>query len=213
MTTATTPAPPYVSGSPAPHSHVENVVGVLTGAVLASLGLFLLNAAGAVTGGTAGLSLLIGHVLTGTSFGAVFVVVNLPFIVLAAVRKGRSFAVRSVAAVALVSGLSFVHAHALVVTHVSPIYGALVGNLALGLGILIVFRHGSSLGGFNVVALLAQERRGWRAGHVQLALDGSVIAASSVTMSGPTLAYSAAGAIVLNLVLAMNHRPGRYLGA
>ena len=91
---------------------------------------------------------------------------------------------------------------------IDPLYAALVGNLLAGVGILVVFRHRSSLGGFNVVALLCQERLGWRAGYVQMGLDLVVVLAfATVSDLGLALA-SAAGAVLLNLVIAMNHRPG-----
>ena len=77
---------------------------------------------------------------------------------------------------------------------------------------LILFRHRSSLGGFNTLALLVQERYGWRAGYVQLALDATVVAASFALVSPAMVALSALGAVVVNLVLALNHRPDRYLG-
>jgi uncharacterized membrane-anchored protein YitT (DUF2179 family) len=64
----------------------------------------------------------------------------------------------------------------------------------------------------NTLALLAQERFGWRAGYVQLGLDAVVIIASLTIVPTLVVALSAAGAVVLNLVLALNHRPGRYLG-
>ena len=41
-----------------PHSFAENVLGVLTGTFVVSLGLLFLTTSGAVTGGTAGLALL-----------------------------------------------------------------------------------------------------------------------------------------------------------
>lgn len=185
---------------------------MLTGTVLASLGLFLLQGAGAVTGGTAGLSLLLTHLLP-VSFAGIFVTVSAPFILLGARRRGWGFATRTVAAVVVVSGLSLLQPGAITLTRLSPVYGTLVGNLLCGLGILILFRHGASLGGFNIVALVAQQRRRWRAGYVQLVLDGLVLALYALTAPGPALLYSAAGTVVLNLVLAMNHRPGRYLGA
>jgi uncharacterized membrane-anchored protein YitT (DUF2179 family) len=190
---------------------VDDAAGLVTGVVLASLGLSLLRASGAVTGGTAGASLALAHALP-VSFGAVFVVVTVPFLLLAVRRKGWAFTLHSVVAVVGVSALSQLHPHLLAVTRFEPLYGAVVGNLALGLAILILFRHGSSLGGFNVVALVAQERHGWRAGYVQLGLDAAVVAASALIAPAGTVLLSALGAVVLNLVLAMNHRPGRYLG-
>lgn len=204
-----------VSAPVAPHTRVEDVVGVLTGVALAALGLALLRSGGVVTGGTAGASLVLAHVLPasfGVSFGVVFVVVTVPFMLLAVRRKGWPFTLRSIAAVVGVSTLSQLQPQLIAVTRVAPLYAAVVGNLTLGLAILILFRHGASLGGFTVVALLAQERRGWRAGYVQLGLDAGVLATSAAVAPAGTVLCSVVGAVVLNLVLAMNHRPGRYLG-
>ena len=82
-----------------------------------------------------------------------------------------------------------------------------------GIGLLILFRHGSSLGGFSILALLAQERLGWRAGYVMMALDACVVVAALLVVPPLNVLISAAGVVVLNLVLAFNHRPGRYLGS
>jgi uncharacterized membrane-anchored protein YitT (DUF2179 family) len=194
------------------HTWVDDVAGIATGVVVASLGLRLLSAAGAVTGGTAGLALLLGHVLP-WGFGTIYVVVNLPFLLLAGLRKGWGFAIRSVVAIALVSALTALTPAALPLEHLAPVYGTLVGNLLLGLAVLFLFRHGASLGGFTIVALLAQERLGWRAGWVQLGLDAVVLALSALVTPLPVVVASVAGDVVLNLVLAINHRPGRYLGA
>ena len=64
------------------HSLVEDAFGLITGTFVASLGIFLLKSAHAVTGGTAGLSLLLSYA-TGISFGVLYFVTNLPFLVLA----------------------------------------------------------------------------------------------------------------------------------
>ena len=63
---------------PQRHSLVEDVGGLVTGVLLVSVGLAMLVAASAVTGGTAGLSLLL-HYATGWEFSLVFGAVNLPF--------------------------------------------------------------------------------------------------------------------------------------
>ncbi|GAA3454595.1 YitT family protein [Dactylosporangium matsuzakiense] len=109
------------------------------------------------------------------------------------------------------SGISLLHPRVMDVGRIDPLYAALAGNLAVGVGLLILFRHDASLGGFNVVALVCQERLGWRAGHVQLALDGTVILLGALVVPVQTVAVSALGAVVLNLVIAQNHRPGRYV--
>ena len=192
------------------HTIAEDVTGIVTGAVLASAGLYLLEAGGAVTGGTAGLGLLVGYA-TGWSFAVVYAAVTVPFVVLAVTRKGWPFALRSGIAVGLVALLSLTHPHLITIGEINPVYATLAGNLVIGVGLLILFRHDASLGGFNIVALLCQERRGWRAGYVQMALDGTVILLAMLVVPVSTALLSGLGAAVLNLVIAQNHRPGRYM--
>lgn len=197
--------------APAPHTPLENLFGLFTGVFVASLGIYLIQTCGAVTGGTAGLSLLISYA-TPLSFGWLFVLVNVPAFVVAAWQKGIGFTVRSLICVAGVSVMTRVQADVLGLESLDKLYGVVAGNLLAGSGLLILFRHGASLGGFNVFALLLQERAGLRAGYVQMALDVAVVLGSALVVGPGLVALSALGAVVVNLVIALNHRPGRYLG-
>ncbi|ROO85513.1 putative 5xTM membrane YitT family protein [Actinocorallia herbida] len=194
------------------HSLLENVVGIAVGTLVASFGLYLIDASGAVTGGTAGLVLLLAKVLP-LPFGVIYAAVNVPFVVLAWSRKGGRFVAASIASVVLLSAFAPLHSRYIEAAHIDPLYAVLGGSLISGIGILIVLRHHASLGGFNVVALVCQDRLGWRVGHVLLALDALVIALSALASPPRTVLLSAAGVVVLNLVLVMNHRPGRYPAA
>lgn len=194
------------------HSVLEDILGIVTGTFTVSLGLFLLKSSGAVTGGTAGLALLLSYV-GALPFGVLFFTVNVPFFALAVWKKGWDFTLRTMAAVALVSGLSSLHPLALQVVTLDPLYAALGGNLLAGVGLLILFRHKASLGGFNILALILQERLNWRAGYVQMALDTAIVLTAFAVVDPGNVLLSAVGAVLLNLVLALNHRPGRYLGA
>ena len=198
--------------SPLRHSIAEDVLGVLTGTFTASLGIFLLKTSGAVTGGTAGLALLLSYVIP-LPFGVVFFLLNVPFFGLALWMKGLSFTLRSIASVALVSAFSLLNPLAIVFYRLDPVFAVLAGNLLAGIGLLVLFRHRSSLGGFNILALIAQDKLGWRAGYVQMALDVTVVVCALAVVPPLTVLLSAAGAVLLNLVLALNHRPGRYTGA
>lgn len=193
------------------HSLPEDLFGLLSGTFVTSVGIFLLKTSHAVTGGTAGLSLLLSYP-TGWPFGVLFFSINLPFMVLAWHQKGADFTVRTLISIALVSGFAFLHPVMMPGLVVDPVYAVLVGNLLAGVGMLMVFRHRSSLGGLNTVALLAQEKLGWKAGWVQLATDAVIIAAALAVVPVTNVLLSVAGAVVLNLVLAFNHRPDRYLG-
>jgi uncharacterized membrane-anchored protein YitT (DUF2179 family) len=91
------------------------------------------------------------------------------------------------------------------------VLAAVLGGLLCGTGMLILFRHRASLGGLNVMVLYLQERLGWRAGKVQMLLDSLIVLGGLVVADVPRVALSVLGAVVLNLTLAINHRPGRYL--
>jgi uncharacterized membrane-anchored protein YitT (DUF2179 family) len=194
-----------------PHTPKENVLGLLTGVYVVSLGVYFIQTCGAVTGGTAGLSLLLSYA-TPWGFGWLFVLINLPAFAVAAWQKGAAFTIRSLVCVVGVSLATRLQADMLGLDSLDRVYGVVAGNLLAGSGLLILFRHGASLGGFNVFALLMQERLGLRAGYVQMVLDVAVVLGSFLVVDPDVVALSALGAVVLNIVLAFNHRPGRYLG-
>lgn len=192
-----------------PHSPAEDVLGMLTGTFLASLGLYLLHSAEVVTGGTAGLSLLVTYAVN-APFSVVFFAVNVPFFGLAWWKKGRAFTAKSILAVVLVSGFSVIQERAMPDLELNTAYAVITGNLLAGVALLILFRHNASLGGFGILALILQERAGLRAGYVQMGLDVLVVLAALLVVPIGNVALSAVGAILLNLVLAFNHRPERY---
>lgn len=191
------------------HSVFDDVQGLLTGTLFVALGLLLLRHAGLMTGGTAGIALLL-HYASGWPFGALFFTINLPFYVLAWLRMGRRFTLNTLLAVTGLSTLSELLPGWLPLGEVAPVFAALGGGLLLGAGFLILFRHRASLGGLNVLVLWLQDRFGWRAGWVQMAIDCSILLCALPWLSWQQLALSVAAAVAMNFALAVNHRPGRY---
>ena len=202
---------PEAPPSPAQHhSTIEDVLAFLSAAVLAVLGIAVFERAGLMTGGTTGLALLLTYRF-GLPFGAAYVLVNLPFFALALWRMGWRFTARTTAAVLLLSAAAEFQRPLLPLGAVHPAWAALVGGLLLGIALLILFRHHGSLGGLNVLVLFLQERFGWRAGWVQLAMDAAILLLSLGVVATPIVALSLIGAAALNVTLAVNHRPGRYM--
>ena len=198
---------------PAPlprHSRLDDAQALLSGTALISLGVALYQPAGLLSGGTSGLAFLLHYNGLGR-FGLIFFLLNLPFYWLAWRQMGRTFTVKTLAAVSLLSVLAEAVPHWLRVAEVAPLYAALMGGVLMGAGFLILFRHRASLGGVGILALWLQETRGWRAGHVQLAVDLCILTAAFLTVDWRRVLVSIAGAIALNMVLAINHRPGRYV--
>jgi uncharacterized membrane-anchored protein YitT (DUF2179 family) len=194
-----------------PHRQYEDVLALLTGTMMVALGLVLYTNAGLITGSSAGLALLVQYA-TGYGFGAIFFVINLPFYYLAVKRMGWPFALRTFAAVALISLLSRLMPDWIGIGHLNPLYAAIAGGGLMGMGLLVLFRHRAGLGGFNILALYLQDNHGIRAGYFQLAVDLVILVVSLFYLELDKVALSVLGAAVLNLIIAINHRPGRYVG-
>jgi uncharacterized membrane-anchored protein YitT (DUF2179 family) len=192
------------------HSLFDDAQALVTGTLFVALGLMLFRQAGLMTGGTAGIA-LIAHYAGGWRFGVLLFVINLPFYWLAWRGMGRRFTFKTFAAVALLSLLSEQLPSLLAIDRVEPLFAAVAGGLLIGAGFLILFRHRASLGGLNVLVLWLQERTSWRAGYIQLALDLTILLASTPWVDAQRLALSIVGAVAMNLALAVNHRPGRYV--
>lgn len=202
--------PPRQAAAAVRHRPYEDLQALATGTLFVALGVVMFNQAGLLTGGTVGLALL-AHYATGIDFGPVYFLVNLPFYALAWMRMGAAFTLKTFAAVGLLSLMAYLLPLGLAFSHLSPVLAAVLGGLLCGTGMLILFRHRASLGGLNTLVLYLQERLGWRAGKVQMLLDGLIVLAALFVADLPRVALSILGAVVLNLTLAINHRPGRYL--
>ena len=61
-----------------------------------------------------------------------------------------------------------------------------------------------------MLVLWLQDRFGWRAGWVQMAIDCSILLLALPWLSLQQLALSVLAAVAMNFALAVNHRPGRY---
>jgi uncharacterized membrane-anchored protein YitT (DUF2179 family) len=193
------------------HSAFEDVQALLTGTLFVALGVAMFKHAGLLTGGTAGIAFLI-HYASGWSFGLIFFLVNLPFYGLALRQMGLAFTLKSFAAVTLLAVIIEVLPRVLAFARLDPVFAAVMGGFLIGVGLLVLFRHRASLGGLNVLVLWLQATRGWRAGALQLAIDVVILLAAFVVLPFKQALLSLLGAVALNLVVAVNHRPGRYLG-
>jgi uncharacterized membrane-anchored protein YitT (DUF2179 family) len=192
------------------HTLFEDVQALLTGTLVVALGIAMYKKAGLVTGGVTGIAFL-SHYASGINFSLLLVGLNLPFYAFALKRMGLVFTLKSLIAVTLVALFTELSPSLIRFEWLHPMVAGVVGGLLVGVGMLILFRHKSSLGGFGVVSLYLQETRGWRAGNVQMVLDGVILLGSVFIVSPMLIVVSVVSAVVLNLTLATNHRRDRYL--
>lgn len=192
------------------HTPLEDAQGLVFGTSMVALGLAFLQHLGLVTGQIAGFALLVS-IWTGLGFGPVFFALNLPFYWFAWRRIGWRFTLKTFVAVALLSGLTTIRPELLGFAQVQPLAGAVLAGMCAGAGLLMLFRHGASLGGIGVLAVYLQDRTGFRAGWTQLLVDLAVLGLALLTLPAAAVLYSMLGALVTNLAIAINHRRDWYV--
>jgi uncharacterized membrane-anchored protein YitT (DUF2179 family) len=208
------PDPAVQTPEPSPnerHSLFDDAQAIVVASAFVALGYGLLAHGRLLTGGTAGIALLLTRVAPFT-FGQLFLALNVPFFWLGVRAMGWAFTAKTFVAIGLVSFATDRLGAVIAFEYVHPVAGAIVGGFLVGAGLLMLFRHQACLGGLNILAIYLQQRRGVRAGAFQMVVDALVVLASLFVVSPATIALSVLGAVALNTVLAVNHRPGRYLG-
>lgn len=195
---------------PAQHSLFDDAQGIAFGTFLCAVGLQVLTFCGLITGQTAGLAVILSY-LSGWSFGPIFFVINLPFYWLAWRRLGPVFTAKSLISVTILSILTELLPMGFAIDRLNLWLGAVIFGALTGAGLLALFRHGGSLGGVGVVALMIQDTSGFRAGHVQLLFDLVLFSVAAFLFPWNIVLWSLLGAVVLNLVIAINHRRDRYV--
>ncbi len=193
------------------HSRLEDGYALVIGCALVVQGLLCLRAAGLVTGGVAGIALLLSYVIHWPP-GLLFTLLNLPFFALAWGVMGRAFTAKTMLVNLCVLGFSLGAPAVFRIAEIDPLFAALFGGTVIGMGILSLARHHAGVGGTGVVTLWLQRRRGWNPGISQIAIDAGVLALSATVVDAAQLALSAVSAAAMSAVLIVFHRPGRYGG-
>lgn len=206
------------SGATSVHRHTafEDIHALFMGTLFIGIGFILLQSAKLITGGAAGIALIL-HYLTGYSTGTVFFVINIPFYIFAYKAMGRAFTLKTFATNILLVAWNAFLPHVLAVSLptpglLAPTFAAIAGGTLLGMGILALARHKASVGGTGVLTLYLQDKRGWRAGRVQMAFDCVIVSSAAFFLSFDKLLLSILSAVAMSAVLIINHKPGRYTG-
>lgn len=194
-----------------PHSLSEDIQALLVAPLFVAFAVMLFRQAGLLTGGTVGLAFLI-HYASAWSMGAVVFAINLPFYVFAVRALGWEFAVKTFVAVSLLAIYTEILPGLISISSIEPLFAAVMAGFLTGVGLLILIRHKASLGGLGVMAIYLQNSRGWPAGKVQMAADVLIVGGALLVRDPLSVGLSIVGALALNLVIAVNHKTGGYVG-
>jgi len=193
------------------HTPLEDAYAFAIGCSMIVLGIVLLKAVGLVTGGVAGIALLVSYLIP-LPVGVLFMLINLPFFVFAYLGMGRVFMLKTIIVSLAIMALAVLMPLAVHIDYVQPLFAAVFGGTIIGMGILSLARHGAGAGGTGVLCLYLQKKRGINAGQTQLIIDAVIIAASGFVIPMDRLLYSIISAAAMSLVMMSWHRPERYIG-
>ena len=195
--------------APGKHTPLEDAFALVSAAALISLGVFFLQQASLLSGGTAGLALVLSEVGP-WSFGRIFFLINLPFYFIAWRHIGPRFTLNTLVAVSVISACTDHLGLVVDIRHIGVVYAAVIAGLLTGCGMLILFRHNASLGGVGILAVYLQKRLGFPAGYTLLAADLSILGSGFLILPWWPVVLSAVSAALVSCVLVFNHKPYRY---
>jgi uncharacterized membrane-anchored protein YitT (DUF2179 family) len=193
------------------HTFLEDAQAILVAPLFVAFAVLLFRQAGLLTGGTMGIAFLI-HYASDWPMGAVVFAINLPFYIFAVRSMGWVFTIKTFICISLLAGYTEILPMLVTLQSINPAFAAVMGGFLAGVGLLILIRHKASLGGISVLAIYLQSAKGWRAGKVQMVADCAIVGAALLIRDPLSVALSILGALALNLVIAVNHKAGRYMG-
>lgn len=166
---------------------LTNLVSMVVGSLLIALGVVLFLAPNEIaTGGTPGLAILLNHLLPSFSLGTLMLLINIPLLLIGIRYIGKSFGVRTIISIFLVSALVDLLKIVLQLAPVSQdlLLATLFGGIAVGIGVGLVLRGNSSAGGSTILARVLAAKYNIRPGHTILALDAVIICSSALVFNG-----------------------------
>ena len=128
------------------------------------------------TGGAAGLAILLHYILD-LPIGLLFVLANVPLLVVGFKYLGKNFAIKTIITILLVSFFVDIFNILLELPNLSKniLLATLYGGLAIGIGLGLVFKGGASAGGGTILAKIIASKTSIKTSTIVLVLDGMIV--------------------------------------
>lgn len=161
---------------------VKDIINDIIGSFALAIGLYCFaEKVNIAPGGVSGIAIMIKY-LTGLPIGMLTLLMNIPLLVIAYKFMGREFALRTIRTVVLNTLIIDV-----IVTPFFPQYegdrllGSLFGGVCTGAGLGVVFLHGSSTAGTDIIGYLVEKRFPHiQIGKALMLVDCVILAASTL---------------------------------
>ncbi len=193
------------------HNLFEDAQALLVAPLFFAFAVLLFREAGLLTGGSVGIAFLV-HYLSGWPIGPLLFAINLPFYLLAMRSMGKAFTIKTFLSVSLLALYAEWLPSLVQIQGLDRVFAGVMGGFLAGISLLMLIRHKASLGGLGILVIHLQNTRGWRAGKLQMAADCLILGSAIFIRDPLSVGLSIIGALALNLVIAVNHKAGRYMG-
>ena len=180
---------------------IQDYLIISAGALLFAVGLSLFAEPFHIApGGVSGLAIIINY-LSGLPVGITIILINIPLFCVGFLKLGRSFVISSFYAMFLSSVLVDLLSHMPPFVE-EPLLAALYGGLFIGAGMGLVFVHGASTGGSDIVVRLLRLRfRGLKLGRIMFMTDLFVIALAALVFGDLNRALYAIITVYVNSIV------------
>jgi uncharacterized membrane-anchored protein YitT (DUF2179 family) len=168
---------------------LRRAVFIVIGSALVSVGLeIFLVPNNIIDGGITGISIIASH-LSGLPLGLFLFLLNLPFLFLGYKQIGKTFAVSTLFAVALMA-IGTTLLHPVKPLTIEPLLASVFGGIILGVGIGLVIRSGGSLDGTEIVAILANKKTPFSVGEVVMFINIFILASAGFVFNWDSAMFS-----------------------
>ena len=152
-----------------------------------------------IDGGVVGISIMASH-LTGAPFGVFMILLNLPFLYMGYKQIGKSFAISTVVSIVAISILSVYFEPIPSITG-DYFLAAIFGGIITGAGVGLIIRHGGSLDGTEIVAIIVDKKTTFSVGEVVMFFNLFILGAAGFVFGWDKAMYSLVAYFVISKMI------------
>ena len=171
-------------------TEILNYTFIILGSLVMSLGIVgFLSPNHIATGGTAGLAIVLNHVLD-LSIGLLMALINIPLLLVSLKYLGKKFAINTIICIASIVFFVDLLAKGIHMQSLSSnlMLATLYGGVTVGAGLGLIFKGGASAGGGTILAKIIAANTSIKTSTVILVLDALVVASAGVVFKSMELA-------------------------
>lgn len=181
-------------------AYIKKYLFLFVGSIITAIGLeIFLVPNNVIDGGIVGISIMASF-LTGKPLGFFLVVLNIPFLYLGYKQIGKTFAISTTFAIFSLSYWTSYFHPVSEITH-DLFLAAIFGGIITGLGVGIIIRHGGSLDGTEIVAIIMDKRSGFSVGEIVMFMNLFILSSAGLIFQWDRAMYSLVAYFIIAKVI------------